>query len=679
MTRPERIVWSWSTASVALVFAAAWLSWSTRHVVLPAGFEAGPGAAYLVATLAFVASGAVLAARRPANLVGWVLLAMGTTWQLYGLAGVLRVVAHDAGRAAPWAAWAWDTAWIPALGLVPVLVLCFPDGRLPAPRWRRAIVLLSLSMVALLAGIGLRPGRLASTPVDNPLGLAALADATPVLETVGNLCFAAALLAAAVSMWVRYRRALRTERYQLKWFVTAVVLVVAGATAGNVLEATGASAETLALVRTAPLLALPIAVTVAVLRYRLYGIDTLISRSLQYTGLAGVVGLVYLTVVIGIGSLVGGRPNTGVPLTVGATAIAAVVFQPARRRLEEAANRLVYGQRASPYDVLSSFTERMAGVYPTGTAPEAMAEAVVAGLPVADCCVWLRVRDDLRLAASWPPGADVGAVRIDPSVLRLPGSDHVYPVHRDGTLLGAIAVTSAPGEQLSAAEDRLLRDLAAAAWLVLDNAQLVSELRTSRERLVTAQDAQRRRTERDLHDGAQQRLLELALTLRTAHRQVDEHGPLPATDTIAAAEMQLRAALAELRDLARGIHPAILTERGLVAALESLAARAPLPVTVSAEAIGRLSPTVESTAYFVAAEAIANVIKHAGAGHATIDLHRTGDLIRLQVSDDGSGGADPTQPGLTGLADRVGALDGSLEIVSPPAGGTRLTAILPCA
>jgi signal transduction histidine kinase len=670
-------------AGTALAGTGIWLAGTVAGIAVPVDLEAGPGPWYFVAALGFVAAGTVLAVARPGHPVGWIQLAMGSLAQLVGVAGVYRVVAFDAAGtiAAPWAALLWDTLWIPGIALVPLLFLVFPDGRLPSARWRPVAALLAGAVVALLVAVGLRPGHLTNTPIANPLGVGALAEVAPVLELVGNGIFAIAAVAALVAPILRYRRATLVVRYQLRWFLSAAAVIGFAWLVANGLELLGAEAALLATVRLVPLLALPVATAVAVSRYRLYDIDLVVSRALLYGGLTAVVGSIFLVVVGGVGTLIGVRGGASLPLTAGATALAAIVFQPARVRLQRVANRLVYGQRHNPYEILASFTQQMTIAYPAGEAPGAMAEAVGDALRLERCDVWLRVEGELALAARWPAHARVPALPVpaDGEALSLPGAQRTYPVDHEGRLLGAIGVTSPPGDALTDGEDRLLRDLAAAAWLVLDNAQLVRELRGSRQRLVAAQDLQRRRIERDLHDGAQQRLLELALTLQLAHRQVDEHGAAPAAGTLAAAERQLRAALAELRDLARGIHPAILTERGLVAALGSLAERAPLPVTVNAEHAGRLDPSIEATAYFVSAEALANVIKHAGASTATVGLGITDGWLRLSITDDGCGGADPSAPGLRGLADRVRALDGRFSIGSEPGAGTTVTVDLPCA
>jgi signal transduction histidine kinase len=233
-------------------------------------------------------------------------------------------------------------------------------------------------------------------------------------------------------------------------------------------------------------------------------------------------------------------------------------------------------------------------------------------------------------------------------------------------------------------DPKLLEAAGAAARLALENARLHADLRAqltrvqeSRVRIVSATDEERRRIERDLHDGAQQRLVALALQLRSAQRQLESADP--EVDRLLTATVgELQVAVEELRELARGVHPAILTEEGLAAALESLTSRMPLPIALDVSE-GRLPPQVEATAYFVVCEALANVVKHARASQATVGArHRNGVLV-IEVEDDGIGGAHPNDgSGLRGLADRVEALGGRLRVESPAGSGTRIVGEIPC-
>ena len=233
-------------------------------------------------------------------------------------------------------------------------------------------------------------------------------------------------------------------------------------------------------------------------------------------------------------------------------------------------------------------------------------------------------------------------------------------------------------------QPRLLESVGAAARLALENERLqaqlraqLGELRDSRARIVKAGDRERRRLERDLHDGAQQRLLALGMGLHLLGGHVDPSGK----ELLAESEVELQEALRELRELAQGIHPAALTDNGLADAVRTLAQRAPVPVTTDVdETMGRLPGHVETAAYFVVAETLANIAKYAEASEAWVTVGRENGNARVEIRDDGKGGAMPDKgTGLRGLADRVGALDGDLTIDSPRGGGTRIIAEIPCA
>jgi signal transduction histidine kinase len=253
------------------------------------------------------------------------------------------------------------------------------------------------------------------------------------------------------------------------------------------------------------------------------------------------------------------------------------------------------------------------------------------------------------------------------------------PVTVGGELWGALAAGTRSDEPLPAGVEQQLCDFADLVAQALANADAREQLAASRARIVEAGDAERRRLERNLHDGAQARLVGLAMLLGLARRRVDTD-PEETGILIDRALVELRASLAELRELARGIHPAILTELGLAAALNAIASRAPVPVTLETDGEQRLPAPVEVAAYFVVAEALANVAKYAQATEATVAVHRTNGQVTVDVSDDGIGGADAAQgSGLRGLGDRVAALDGTLSLDSPPGHGTRLHVEIPCA
>jgi signal transduction histidine kinase len=271
--------------------------------------------------------------------------------------------------------------------------------------------------------------------------------------------------------------------------------------------------------------------------------------------------------------------------------------------------------------------------------------------------------------------------RGQPVALPAPGGDcAIAPVERDGRELAMLIHDASLDD-----DPELVGAVAAAAGIALDDARLhaesedrLAELRASRERIVAAGDAERRRLERNLHDGAQQRLVSVALQLRMIQRQI-RTDPAGAERLVTSAGEELSRSLEELRELARGIHPSVLNH-GLKAALGSLASRASVPTTVAYEPPARLPEQVELAAYFVASEALANVAKYAEATMASVRVSRRNGVALVEIADDGVGGADQSAgTGLHGLADRVAALDGTLRILSPPGVGTVVTAELPCA
>jgi signal transduction histidine kinase len=251
------------------------------------------------------------------------------------------------------------------------------------------------------------------------------------------------------------------------------------------------------------------------------------------------------------------------------------------------------------------------------------------------------------------------------------------PVSVGGRLWGVLAAATATDDPLPKGLEQRLCDFADLIAQALANADAYEKLAASRRHVVEVADAERRRLERNLHDGAQQRFVSVALQLHMAAARL-ENDPRAAREVLAAAKGDLDQGLAELRELARGIHPAVLTERGLGPALDALLAHAVVPVEIEELPEERLPPAVEAAAYYVIAEAITNVGKYSGASHATVSVGRSDGTATVVVSDDGVGGADPAVgSGLRGLAARVEALNGRLDVDSPPGSGTRIRAVIP--
>jgi signal transduction histidine kinase len=325
------------------------------------------------------------------------------------------------------------------------------------------------------------------------------------------------------------------------------------------------------------------------------------------------------------------------------------------------------GSRLSRAGAVGDLVERLRDAPHAGELRPALARAL--GDPSLTLAYWLPDR-----------GAYVDAEGHPVALPEQPGPRAATEIQRDGRTVAAILHDAALCE-----EPELVRAAGAAAALALENERLDAELRAridevsaSRVRILEAGDAERRRLERDLHDGAQQRLVALALALQMARGRVAAD-PAGADAILAGAQTELEHALGELRELARGIHPAVLVDRGLPAALEALAGRVPLPVEVEVPD-ERMPGPVEAAAYFVVSEALTNVSKYARAGSAQVRVERVDGHALVEVRDDGRGGADPARgTGLRGLADRVEALDGRLELHSPAGAGTVVRAVIPCA
>jgi signal transduction histidine kinase len=423
---------------------------------------------------------------------------------------------------------------------------------------------------------------------------------------------------------------------------------------------------------------LPASAAVALLTHRITGLEVVANRSVVYGMVVAAITLVYTVIVAGVGAVVGRSERSDILAAVAATALAAVVFQPARRRARRFADRLIYGDRASPYELVATFTERLDDASLPDVLPR-MAALIADGTSADRVWIWLRIGDALRPVAAWPVDAEPPAPVVTDGV-DLSGIDGpAFAVRHAGDFLGAISVRMPPQEPLTPATERLLTDLCTQAGLVLRNVALVEELRQSRQRLVTSQDDARRRLERDLHDGAQQRLLTLSMDLRMARERAGATGDAALTTRLDAAEHELVRSLAELRELARGIHPAILTQNGVGAAVRSLADRSGVPVDIASVPTGRFPAEVEATAYFVVSEALTNVAKHAGASRVWIAVQDEDGRLVIDVRDDGNGRATLSGgSGLRGLADRVEAVGGRIAVDGEQGVGSTLHAEIPC-
>ena len=683
--------------AAAVLTVLAWGDLKTQDAV---SNLSGVPSAVLYATLG------ALIVRRAGNIIGWILIGIGAGLAIMSLASAYAVlgITHPGTLPAPelvglLAEW----TFVPVLTGVGFLLLLFPSGSLPSPGWRPFAGLGLLATALTMVGFVVHPRMVAlpapgdtSLMFENPLGIRSLG---PVLSTVligtvdGLAVLGTVILAAAfVSLAVRYRSGGREVRQQIKWIaLAAAVLAVCQLVALLAVGATGDASNpvTVTAYVVVPVMALfgiPAIITLAILKYGLYQIDVIINRAVQYGLLSATLTGVYAGIVVGIGTLAG---YAGGPVLTAAAALAiAVLFQPLRRRAQLVANRIVYGQRATPYQVLADFAEDMAGQLDFDTALDRMASILAGATGAVRVEIWVRVGAQLRPQVIWPRGSALPAAVPLAGDAELPVFElatRAVAVRHGDELLGALAIQKPRNEPATAAEDKLLAHLASQAGLVLRNVRLTAELRAtiddlraSRLRLVRAQDEERQRIERNLHDGAQQQLVALMVQLSLLEDSAGDSGEVrQVTGELRAG---LRAAIDDLRALARGIYPPLLADQGLGPALRAQVGRAPLPVQVETDGIGRYPRDAEAAVYFCILEALQNTTKYARASQATVALSCPGSHLEFTVTDDGTGFDTATAShgtGLQGMADRLAAAGGTLRISSARGNGTTISGRLP--
>ncbi|MEX1263127.1 MAG: histidine kinase [Actinomycetota bacterium] len=638
-----------------------------------------PGEAlFTVFLLTFPAVGFFVLSRRPDNGLGWVMVSMGLAQAVFGpfTAYGAYAVNNDLPFG-PLCLALGGPGWVPFIGISGYLLLLFPDGHLPTPRWRWFSWTCGVGLILVMIGIWLFVGDFADSgypDIENPIGIEAL---TPLLDVPFSvLLFSAPLLVAggAVALVLRPRRTTDdVVRHQIRWLTYAAALI-ATLFALAFVPAFGNDAwnSWIQILAATSFVLIPIAIGVAVLRYRLYDIDVVIRKTLVFAAMAAVIALVYVGLVVGVGALVGSRQSP--VLSALAAAVVALVFQPVRTRARRLADRVVYGKRATPYEVMSTFGDQLAGTYSADDVLGRTARVLGEGVGAERARVWLQVGDGMREVAAWPDDA----LEHD--------DDFTTEVRHQGEILGALSVAMPPNDPMNPSKESLVRDLAAQAGLVLRNERLTSalkarlvELQAAQKRLVAAQDAERRKLERNIHDGAQQQLVALQVRQRLAEQLIDRD-PTKAKEMLGQIQTDTGTALDDLRDLARGIYPPLLADKGLAAALESQARKATVPVRIDADGIGRFPQEIEAAVYFSTLEALQNTAKYADATAVVISIGRTDHQLTFSVTDDGHG-FDPAssgrRSGLQGIADRLGALEGEVTVESAPGLGTVVSGVLP--
>ena len=673
MTLSERrLRWLTRAALVIVVVGSA----ATIALEIAAG--RADEAVFSALLLSFPVVGFFVLSRRPDNRLAWLMVAMGVFAATMGpLTGYgAYAVEHDLPFG-PLALAIGGPGWVPFIAISGFLLLLFPDGHLPSPRWRWFAWLCGSALTIVFVTIWFYPGDFADSgypEIENPIGIEALG---PVLDVFGFLLLAAPLLVVGgfVSLVVRMRRTTDdVVRHQIRWLayaasVMALFFLLSFLPGLGNDEGWGGAIQTIGAMS---FMLIPVATGLAVLRYRLYDIDVVIRKTVVIAIVVAFIALVYVGVVAGVGALVG---STGSPLLSAlAAGIVALVFQPVRARARRFADRIVYGRRATPYEVVATFGDQLAGTYSSDDVLPRLARVLGEGVGAERAEVRMIVDEELRTVATWPPDA--------------PGAsdDLVVEVRHQGQVLGALAVSMPVSDPIDQTREQLVRDLAAQAGLVLRNERLTQQLRArltdlqaAQKRLVTAQDGERRRLERNIHDGAQQQLVALQVRQRLVEQLIDRD-PAKAKEMVVALQVDTGAALDDLRDLARGIYPPLLADKGLVAALEAQARKSPIPVRVDADGVDRLPQDIEAAVYFSVLEGLQNVAKYAQATSASVSFERSNGELRFRVHDDGRG-FDPSETGygtgLQGIADRLGALDGRVEVESAPGAGATLSGSVP--
>lgn len=643
------VAWSCGAIGVTLLFLRSALESGTAA---PGALAALPG---ILLPLAFPAIGLLLASRQPRHPIGWLFLAVAVGWGVADTAGAYeRSVSPDQPLAS---LAAWLRGWTSYVGIGALLfsLVLFPDGHLPSARWRPVAWLIAgyTAMGATFAALA--P---ASAAILQPLALPLVA-------------------AASLSLVQRFVHATGLVRQQLRWLVAACLFVIAILGITVALEALAPrSVTTLGSFARLPLYAsvclVPVSVAVAILRYRLYDIDVLVNRTLVYSTLTLGVVAFYVAVVGYVGSFF--RAGDDLVLSLVATGLIAVLFQPLRERVQRSVDRLLYGRRHEPYAVLSELGQRLGATLASDALIEAIVGTVRESLKLSYTAITLRIGDETRVAAA----------------AGIPGDEPLQiPLTHQGEVIGALLLSPRRGEELTSADHRLLDDLARQAGVVVHAVRLTTELRranahllAAREELVSAREEERRRLRRDLHDGLGPRLASLTLRLEAARDGLAREPEAAAL--LGDLAERTRDAIAEIRRLVTNLRPAALDELGLVPALREAAAEyehaGRLRITVEESDLLALPAAVEVAAYRIAVEAMTNVVRHASARRCVISLvvDGSGDL-QIDVADDGGG--VPAHPrggvGIPSMRERAAELGGNCSIERSPAGGTRVRAVIP--
>ncbi len=687
VTRP--LAWSLAALSLLLTLvglAAGWRAgeeWQATHLLF------GP-----VTAITYALVGVLVATRQPRNPMGWIFSAVGvftgltllsSSYEMVGQSGKVTLPGIDIVR------WLGLWAWMPTTILpLTFVLLLFPDGRLPSPRWRPIAWAAGLGLAAYIVSTALHPRPpIEPIPPHNPFGILGATRALELLASSTFVLLPVGIFGSLAALVVRFRRSRGTEREQLKWLTYGGVIAILGLT---MMSAWGASrpgdlvAYELILGSVwVALTLIVVAAGIAILRHRLYDIDIIINRTLVYGALsASIVGM-YVLLVGALGALFQSSGNLFVALL--ATGLAAFLVQPLRARLQRSVNRLMYGERDDPYSVLSRLSQQLkTTLAPTAVLPS-IAEAIAQALKLPYVAIALQQTDKLVIAAEYKGKETRRQEDKETNGVHQPRSQSPYlPVSLSlvyqGESVGQLLVAPrAPGEAFTPAERQLLEDIALQAGVAAHAVRLTADLQRSRERLVTAREEERRRLRRDLHDGLGPQLASLTLTLAAA-RELLRHDIDAADMLLQELSAHTQAAITDIRRVVYDLRPPALDDLGLVLALREQAAnytRAGLQITIDApDHLPPLPAAIEVAAYRITQEALTNVVRHAQARTCAVcmTLNRALDV---EVRDDGVGlpPGGRAGVGLTSMRERTAELGGTCVIESAPGRGTCIRVQLP--
>lgn len=637
-------------------------------VGLPVGLAFGRVAdlPWFLAGAALVAGVGIVERRRPDQpVLTWFAAMAASAVVVQVLDSALAILGE---READAATLAWTNAAYLAVLAAAVLSITnllarFPDGKLER-RWER-LTLQALPVVLVVPGLALvgpadvpLPPYHGTPAVANPFQLSGPAFLAPV-ASAAVVMMQAVFIVGAVLLVLRYRRSDETRRRQIRWLLLPALFVAFTGVIDLFVDQPELLIHVLWITS---MLALPVAITLPLLGLARLDVDRVLRGSLVHGALWTGIAAIYVAVGSLFGLAAGERVSIGWAITL--TVLATLLFQPARARLETLADRWVFGPRTDPAHLVAKLGATLAGTFDLAALLPRMATTLEQGLGLQ----WARVR-----LAPAPPLDDEPALSV--------------PIVLGEETVGVVECGPRKNGPLTDEDRAVVATLARQAALAVHNVRLATELagRTrelaaSRARLVRAQEVERRRIERNIHDGVQQDLVAL-ISQAAFVRSLLATDPTSVDPALEELQAGLRRVLHELRDLAHGIHPSVLSDRGLLDAVEALAARSTVPVAVRADPSlrdVRLAQEVEGAGYFTVAESLANVLKHASATGADVTLSRSNGSLRIEVCDDGVGFDVTALPGggLATLRERLAALDGHLEVSSTPGQGTRVAADL---